>query len=207
MGPMAEALEKAGYHTVNPDYASRRHTVEHLAMEVLPKAIRHCRERGCGAIHFVTHSMGGILVRYYLSQDRPEALGRTVMLSPPNQGSEVVDRLRDNLFFRWYNGPAGLQLGTDPNGIAARLGPVDYPVGVITGSEHSFFDGWLSSIIPGEDDGKVSVERAKVAGMTDFLVAPHPHPFIMNREDVIAQTLHFLNEGRFSRACEQLSAD
>ena len=166
-------------------------------MKAIPDAVRDCRSQGCTTIHFVTHSLGGILVRYYLAQRPLAELGRIVMLSPPNQGSEAVDALRDNFFYRWYNGPAGMQLGTDADGIAARLGPVDYPVGVITGNVHSFFDGWLSAIIPGEDDGKVSVARAKVAGMTDFLVVPHPHPFIMNQEEVIAQTLHFLQEGKF----------
>lgn len=198
MDHMAEALEAAGYRVLNPDYASREFPVEHLAMQVIPKAVQLCRDEGCTAIHFVTHSMGGILVRYYLSQERPKELGRTVMLSPPNQGSEVVDYLRDNIFYRWYNGPAGLQLGTDKDGIAARLGPVDYPVGIITGRVHSFFDGWLSEKIPGDDDGKVSVERAKVDGMADFLTVPHPHPFIMDQEDVIDQALYFLQSGRFS---------
>ncbi len=199
MHHMAKALEAAGYRTFNPDYASRKHSIEHLAMQVLPETVQQCRNQECRAIHFITHSMGGILVRYYLSQEKLAELGRTVMLSPPNQGSEVADALRDNIFYRWYNGPAGLQLGTDKEGIAARLEAVNYPVGVITGRVHSFFDGWLSKIIPGEDDGKVSVASAKLEGMDDFLVVPHPHPFIMDREDVIAQTLHFLQEGRFSR--------
>jgi hypothetical protein len=196
---MAETLEAQGYHTLSPDYATRKPPVEQLAMRVIPEAVRRCRNRSCAPIHFVTHSTGGTLVRYYLSREKIAALGRVVMLSPPNQGSEVVDHLRGNIFYRWYNGPAGLQLGTDAEGIAARLGPVDYPVGVITGTAHSFFDGWLSRIIPGEDDGKVSAARARVAGMADFLAVPHPHPFIMNREDVIDQTVHFLGSGRFAR--------
>ena len=198
MHHMAKALEAAGYRTLNPDYDSRKFPIEHLAMQVIPEAVQQCREQGCETIHFVTHSMGGILVRYYLSQERPKELGRTVMLCPPNQGSEVVDYLRDNIFYRWYNGPAGLQLGTDKEGIASRLGPVDYPVGIITGRVHSFFDGWLSEKIPGDDDGKVSVERAKVEGMADFLAVPHPHPFIMDQEDVFEQSLHFLRTGRFA---------
>jgi hypothetical protein len=125
------------------------------------------------------------------------------MLSPPNRGSEVTDNLRDNPLYRWLNGPAGQQLGTGPGDLPGRLGPVDYPVGVITGNRHSFFDAWLATLIPGEDDGKVAVERAKVAGMTDFLVVPYTHPFIMEKKEVIAQTLYFLRHGRFYRSAPE----
>ncbi|BBO90632.1 hypothetical protein DSCOOX_38120 [Desulfosarcina ovata subsp. ovata] len=101
-----------------------------------------------------------------------------VMLSPPNQGSEVADALKENPFYQWYNGPAGQPLGTDPDGFVAGLGPVDYPVGVITGNTHALFDAWFSEKIPGDDDGKVSVGRAKVKGMSDFLVLPFSHPYL-----------------------------
>ncbi|RJQ66306.1 MAG: alpha/beta fold hydrolase [Desulfobacteraceae bacterium] len=199
MHKMAAALQQAGYRTFNMDYPSREFTIEHLAMQVIPEALRQCRSTSCNTIHFVTHSMGGILVRYYLSQHPIERLGRVVMLSPPNQGSEAVDALRENAFFRWFNGPAGRQLGTGPEDIGASLGPVDYPVGVITGNVHAFFDHWLANIIPGADDGKVSVQRAKVEGMSDFLALSCSHAFIMNQAEVIAQTLYFLENGSFRR--------
>ena len=150
-------------------------------------------------MHFVTHSMGGILLRYYLSRHSIPELGRVVMLSPPNQGSAAADALLENPVYVWFNGPAGLQLGTGPDGIAASLGPVGFPLGIITGNRAAFFDSWLSDMIPGEDDGKVSVARAKVEGMTDFLVLPYSHSFIMEEEEVIAQTLHFLRHGMFQR--------
>jgi hypothetical protein len=126
-------------------------------------------------------------------------MGRAVMLSPPNQGSEVVDALRDNAVFQWVNGPAGQQLGTDAQSVPRKLGPVTFSLGVITGNQHSLFDTWFSDMIPGANDGKVSVQSAKVEGMKDFLVLPHDHTFIMQKPDVIAQTLHFLKEGRFHR--------
>ncbi|MFZ1987065.1 MAG: alpha/beta fold hydrolase, partial [Desulfatitalea sp.] len=197
MKAMGKALEAAGYRTVNMDYPSRQAPIEELAMQVIPAALDQCREAGPGSIHFVTHSMGGLLVRYYLSREKIANVGRVVMLSPPNQGSEVCDYLHDNFFYRWYNGPAGQQLGTGPEDMPARLGPVTYPVGVITGNVHHFFDSWISGIIPGEDDGKVSVERAKVAGMTDFLALPYSHSFIMTQGETIAQTIYFLRHGAF----------
>jgi hypothetical protein len=86
---------------------------------------------------------------------------------------------------------------TGPEGLPEQLGPVDFRLGIITGKQHSFFNAWLADVIPGTDDGKVSVERAKVEGMADFLVLPYAHPFIMNAKEVIEQTLHFLRDGRF----------
>lgn len=117
------------------------------------------------------------------------------MLSPPNQGSEVVDVLKDVPGFFLLNGPAGMQLGTDASSLPVDSPPVTYEVGIITGDKTINY--MLSMIILGVDDGKVSVERAKVAGMSGFIVAAHSHPFIMKSEEVIAQILAFLSDGQF----------
>jgi pimeloyl-ACP methyl ester carboxylesterase len=197
MADLAKALETAGFDTINLDYPSRDLPIETLAMDTIPQGIRHCRSQGAQALHFVTHSMGGILLRHYLTRRSIENLGRVVMLSPPNQGSEIADVLKDNALYQWYNGPAGQQLGTDPDGFVAGLGPVTYPVGVITGNTHAMFDAWFAKEIPGQDDGKVSVERAKVEGMADFLVLPYSHPFIMKKKAVADQVIYFLRHGLF----------
>ena len=110
----------------------------------------------------------------------------------------MADALRDNALYQWVNGPAGQELGK--GGVpAARLGPADYPVGIITGNRAVPWDLWFSKLIPGEDDGKVGVESARLEGMRDFLVVPYSHTFIMSRKEVIAQVLHFLETGRFLR--------
>jgi len=197
MSKLAHAAESAGYIAVNLDYPSRAKAIETLAAEVVPEGLKRCRDAGASPVNFVTHSMGGIVVRYYLGKNRVPELGRIVMLSPPNQGTEAADALRDDAFYRWWNGPAGQQLGTGADGIAARLGPVTYPVGIITGTEHAFFDAERAKLIPGPNDGKVSVERAKVAGMTDLRVIPATHTFIMNDDEAIFQALHFLRYERF----------
>ncbi len=199
MSRLAHAAESAGYRTVNLDYPSRAKRIEALAAEVVPEGLKRCREARAAPINFVTHSMGGIVVRYYLEQNRVADLGRVVMLSPPNQGSEAADALREDWLHKWWNGPAGQELGTGPDGIAARLGRVSYPVGIITGTAHAFFDARRAKLIPGPNDGKVSVERAKVSGMSDFLVLPATHTFIMNDDEAISQALHFLQHGRFRR--------
>ncbi len=200
MRSIADALNKENFTIVNQDYPSRKQIIETLALDNIPKALSRCRQHNSRRIHFVTHSMGGILLRYYLSIRKIAGLGHSVMLSPPNHGSEIVDLLGENILFRWLNGPAALELGTDRNSLPLRLGGADYSVGVITGNHPAFYDGYFAEVIPGPDDGKVSVESAKLQGMADFLVVPSDHTFIMDDAEVIRQTIYFLEHGRFAKA-------
>lgn len=199
MAKIEKALTKIGYRVANIDYLSRERRIEELAHSAVTRGVEQCKESGSGAgtqrIHFVTHSLGGMLVRYYLTQHDLPKLGRVVMLAPPNQGSEVVDGWRNVPGYFWINGPAGNQLGTDANGIAQQLGPVTYPVGIIAGTRT--INLILSLWLPNPDDGKVSVESTKVEGMTDFITVPVPHPFISGNQHVIEQTIIFLTTGKF----------
>ena len=197
MKKMERHLRAENYEVVNFDYPSRKFTIEDLSDKALPEAIKSCRECNPVKIHFVTHSLGGIMLRYYLQQHDIPDLGRVVMLSPPNKGSEVVDKLRNIFLFKFLNGPAGQQLGTDPSSMPNTLGKVDFDLVVITGNRSI---NWINSIlIPGSDDGKVSVERARVEGMSAFLVAHTSHPYIMKNSKVIDQTIHFIKNGKFLR--------
>ncbi|MCP4402481.1 MAG: alpha/beta hydrolase [bacterium] len=190
-------LEQKGYHVFNFHYPSTKYDVETLTKNYLARFIdKHCRKKN-KQIHFVTHSMGGILVRNYLARFPLENVGRVVMLAPPNQGSEVVDWQRHWLLFRWLLGPAGQQLGTGESSLPLKLGPVDFELGVIAGDKS--FEPVHSFVIPGDDDGKVGVERSKVEGMQDFLLVHKTHTFIMRDKEVLQQAEHFLRTGAFSR--------
>jgi len=187
------ALDKAGYQVANIDYPSRTAPVEELAGPAIEQGLRQCQDQQ--AVHFVTHSMGGILVRWYLMGRTIAKLGRVVMLAPPNQGSEVVDVFSKVPGFVWFNGPAGLQLGTDATSLPSQLPAVDYPVGVIAGT--ATINYILSTVLSNPDDGKVSVANTRVDGMTDHITVPYSHPYIMQREPVIEQVLYFLASGHF----------
>ena len=193
MEKAAAIFEESGYVVANVDYPSRRFPIEDLAPLAVEAGLDECPADS--VIHFVTHSLGGILVRYYLEQNEISNLGRVLMFAPPNKGSEVVDRLRHFPGFRAINGPAGNQLGTGEDSIPLMLGPVNYEVGVIAGTRT--FNPILSQYLKNPDDGKVSVANTKVAGMTDFIVLPHSHPFIMKSHDAIDQAFAFIETGHF----------
>jgi len=196
MNKMKEALSKSGYAVENIDYPSREMNIDGL-VEFLHERLEKCCRNSGRKVHFVTHSLGGILVRYYLEKKGIDNLGRVVMLSPPNSGSEVVDLLKDLPLVRDYTSESRMQLGTEDGGLPGRLEAVDFELGIIAGDRSLF--PLFSWIIPGPDDGIVSVRSSRTEGMTDFLVVPHSHTFIMNSPEVIRQAEHFLREGKFDR--------
>jgi len=197
MSRLGNALEKQGYRVVNAGYRSQCRRIEDLADDVIVKSLQQCINPGAGNIHFVTHSMGGLLLRYYLSRHRIDKLGHTVMLAPPNHGSEVADKLRGNALYRLINGPAGLQLGTDADSLPAQLDKADFSLGIIIGNRHTLFDRYFASLLPKPNDGKISAASARLEGMQDFLIADANHTTIMNDPKVIQHILGFLKNGVF----------
>jgi len=189
-------LQKQGYRVVNLSYPSTKQTIEQLADEWLPENLALHDIASASKLHFVTHSMGGILVRQYLSRRVPPNLGRVVMLAPPNHGSEIMDSLRRHCVTRWFLSPAHLELGTSVGDVPQKLGPVQFDCGVIAGD--TSLNPLLSWFLPGPNDGKVTVASAKVDGMAEFLVVHHSHTWLMWRKDVLIQTLKFLQSGRFA---------
>jgi pimeloyl-ACP methyl ester carboxylesterase len=196
MARMARALRRAGYRTLNRGYPSTRHGLARLAEDVVAERLAAVSRWGVERVHFVTHSLGGMLVRHYAAHVGLPAGTRAVTIAPPHRGSELADRMAHVRLVRWYCGPVLTELGTGPDGAAEGLGPLpELEVGVIAGGR----GGWpfFRHLFDGPSDGTVAVERARVVGMTDFVVVPAGHSFITERRETIRQTLHFLRYGRF----------
>jgi triacylglycerol lipase len=197
MNSLASYLSQSGFEVVNIGYPSRKYPIEQLVQLVAKKlepVIKKSVETG-GCIHFVAHSLGGIIIRYYLKDKPLKNLGRVVMLGPPNQGSEIVDKLKNIFLYQWITGPVGQQLGTEPSSVPNQLGAVDFELGVIAGDRTLDPIGYF--LLPRKNDGKVSVKRTQIEGMSDFLLVHRSHYFIMNSLEVQQQTVYFLRNGKF----------
>jgi triacylglycerol lipase len=199
MLPLARALEHDGYRVVNLSYPSRTMPLETLAGEWLPQQLRDSGAATAPRLHFVTHSLGGILVRAWLrDQAVPANLGRVVMLAPPNAGSEVTDKLNTFPPYRWATGVNGRRLGTGADSLSRQLG--DWPrglaeLGIIAGDRS--LNPFLSACLRGPNDGKVTVAATHLAGEHGHVVVHHSHTWLGWRRDTLAQTKAFLRDGSF----------
>jgi pimeloyl-ACP methyl ester carboxylesterase len=194
-GKMQKAIEASGFATLNLGYDSRRKPLEALAEDIHP-AIQRFTNDVEGPIHFVAHSMGGLLTRVYLAKHPLGRMGRVVMLGTPNGGSEIADRLKNFAIYRAYFGPAGQQLTTERDPATQALLPSPhYPVGVIAGNRSVYP---LSSVLlPKPNDGRVSVQNTRLDGMVDHIVIGASHPWLVRHRPAIDQTIAFLTDGRF----------
>lgn len=196
MALIEHRLIREGYRVINIDYASTRTAIPAVAEDKVAAAVEKAGADGCRRIHMVTHSLGAVIVRSYLQDHQLPQGSRIVMLAPPNQGSELADWAKEN-FPRLFElaGPAAAELGTEGDTLTSRLKPITPEVGIIIGK-----DSWnplFSRILPGRDDGAVTVERARLREMQDFLVAPCNHTSILLDHNVREQVIHFLQKGRF----------
>lgn len=196
MAPFGRDLTAKGYVVVSLPYRSTSPTIE-ASTAVVGRDIDQCRGLSASPINFVTHSMGAILLRLYFQDHRLADAGRVVMLAPPNHGSEVVDRHGGQWWYRMATGPAGLELKTGPGSLANSLRPIPLQIGVIAGTRSH--EPWFAGDFHGPNDGKVSVDSAKLSGMTDFITVDASHTFIMNSRSVQDQTVRFIATGHFSR--------
>jgi pimeloyl-ACP methyl ester carboxylesterase len=198
MKPVQKMLEESGYQVVSIDYPSTTLSLDGIADALHNNQLSADFWQQAEKVHFVTHSMGGLTARRYLQKfhkDIPAGkLGRVVMLAPPNGGSEVADLLQGLWPYRWYYGPAGQELTTQAQGSIHDT--VYYELGIIAGTKR-----WpylvSALVVPGISDGRVSIERTKLAGMKDHICVDGTHTFLMDRTDTQAQILNFLKNGAF----------
>jgi len=194
MKPIARRLSDEGYEVHNLGYPSTDESPEQLVGRI-GASVDACCRTATTPLHFVTHSLGGVVARAYLAAQPPSNLGRVVMLAPPSQGSELVDRFGDDWWFRGLLGPTAADLGSHADSFPNRIPPPTYPLGIIAG-RHAFAS-LIGGRVLGENDGVVSVESTRVTGMTDFLIVRSGHVQIRRNDEVADETVHFLRYGRF----------
>ena len=194
-------FKKKGYNTLNILYPSREERLEGLSDFVKNEIENSPHYDKDTTINFVTHSMGGLISRYYIAREKPKNLGKVVMLGPPNTGSEFADWLHDTEIlaplFKTLFGPASEQLGTKYKHIDTEI---TYPLGIIAGNMSvNPLSPW---VLDGQNDGIVPVERTKIKGMTDHIVMSATHSFMMFNKDVMEQALYFLRHNKFDHSAE-----
>lgn len=191
MEALARTLRATGYDVLCPDYPSTSLTLEACA-ESIHQAIEAFNAGNPGPVHFVTHSMGGLVARIYLDRHRPGNLGRVVMIAPPNQGSEVADFLAGSRLYRRSFGPAGLQLTT---AFAPTLPVPACPIGIVAGTR--WIDPLAALVLPGRHDGRVTVDRTRLKESDPVLEVAASHPLLPLLPRVHRAAAAFLANGRF----------
>ena len=198
MWKLASRLEDAGYYVQRVGYSSLTQTPDQI-LEDVSEQINKCCVGQKQTVHFVGHSLGGLLIRAYLQDNKVSNLGRVVLMGTPNQGNEIVEKYRDSWWMQ-FAGPTALALGTEEGSFPNTLKDPYYPVGVIAGET----DGDNDEYLPGKDDGLVSVESTKLKnGMTDFIIIETGHSMMRYNEDVAKQTISFLQSGRFNHRSKE----
>ena len=191
MVPLEKYLKKHGYRVLNWNYPSTRKDLDALAV-LLHKKLD---EDGATTYSFVTHSMGGIVVRTYLSKFSPKNVSRFVMIAPPNQGAFLADLLGGFTAFKLILGPAGQQLRRGENGKCADAGVPECEFGILAGGAGLTMG--MNPIVPGDNDLTVSVEATMLPGARDFAVLPYPHPVIQMMPRTCRYVENFLRTGEF----------
>jgi hypothetical protein len=191
MAAIAKRINNAGYAVLNWDYPSTDHTLAELADQLAKELERFPEYK----IHFVTHSMGGIVVRTFLSNHEVERMGRFVMIAPPSQGAELAEFFCDWPIYKYMLGPAGQELKPGESGkcVAAGIPPCEF--GIIAGGVGRSIG--INPLLPGDNDGTVTVESTKLEGAQDFALVPYPHSVIQMMPKTAELTLRFLETGQF----------
>lgn len=191
---IGQHLKRCGYRVVNIGYPSVTVPLDELASRELPRRLAGRIPPDATRVHFVTHSMGGILLRHFVSTRPDLALGRVVMIGPPNRGSEVADRWLRVPGIGWIVGPNLAELSTRSRMAAAAVVPVDFEVGVIAGTTAPL--AW-NSPLPKPHDGKVSVVGTELAGMAAHTTVRASHSLLPWRREVVRLVERFLAAGEF----------
>lgn len=195
MGKFEAYFSQKGFQVLNIDYPSNKYPIETLSDQYLKPVVEAIPLNPGQKVHFITHSMGGLLLRYYLSTHSFDQVGHVVMISPPNHGSEWADLLLKSKSARKVAGPAAFELRTRDNDFFKKLGPIQFKLGIIAGKKS--YGKHADRYLPGEDDGMVTVKSMKLKGMLDFIVLNEHHRGLTWNQEAMLQSYAFIQNSRF----------
>lgn len=201
MWAVAAWLKRKGYRVLLVGYPSRKVPIsEAVAQHIQPRLAKLAETLEAGTqVHFVTHSLGGIVFRAWAAQRDPAfPLGRSVLLAPPNRGSEIIDDVRRLGWARWVVGPVSAELGTDADSTPNSLGPLPPNTGVIMGNRGRI--SLFQHLVGRESDGIVTIDSARGEGAAGFTLLPTDHTFIVLQPVVLRAVHRFLRNGSFEEA-------
>lgn len=145
-------------------------------------------------VHFVGHSLGGLVVRRLFHDFPEQRSGRIVTLGSPHAGSYVANRLSRSGLMR-------KMLGCSLTPLSGELFPwhSERELGSIAGSL-SVGAGWFVRDLAKPNDGTVAVEETRLAGMTDHCVVHASHMGLLFSRIAAGQVIYFLRHGHFRQA-------
>ncbi|MFO1483519.1 MAG: alpha/beta fold hydrolase [Verrucomicrobiaceae bacterium] len=190
-------LKFCGYRVTSIGYPSRCVSIAEAVEQHLMPALAKLEVEDGSRVHFVTHSLGGIVFRYWAARRDPAfPLGRAVLLAPPNRGSEIIDELGQWGWVRWLLGPVSAELGTDADSTPNSLGPLPPETGIIMGSKDTL--PVFRHLLGPESDGVVTIASSHGEGETDFTLLPTNHATIILQPAVFRAVNRFLKTGSFA---------
>ncbi len=198
MDKLARQVASHGHAVFNENYPSTSAPIKQLA-EGLYLRIKPLCENLNKKLHFIAHSMGALITRYIIATYQPVNLGRVVFLAPPNQGSQLVDKLKWLWLFRKFCGPAGSEMGHGNDSFINSLPPkINFELGIIAGDRSiDPFYSWF--LLSGKDDGKLTIEETKLDGMKEHIVIHANHTYMPQNQEAIDLTIRFIQHGSFSK--------
>lgn len=192
---LSKRIANAGFEVYNITYPYKSHTIQEIADFLNDKLIELGVDKK-DRINIVGHSMGGLVARAYINRYKPQNLHRVVMIATPNHGSELADAMKNWWIYRLkFGNKSGQQLSTDQRELSDDLGKVNYDLGIVAGV--TWVNPVFSAILPGDDDGLVSVESTKLDGMNEHIIIDFAHTLGIMYKTVSKQVISYLKYGRF----------
>jgi triacylglycerol lipase len=194
MSSLETTLKQSNYVVINRSYPTTKLSIKELAESYIQPMVTDCLNSNPDKIMFITHSLGGLVLEKFLENNTIPNLSHVVMLSPPHHGSPLADALFKNWLYKFVMGPAGQELITKNKHITSSIQQAE-KFGIIAGNYNLI--PFTNAFFHEENDGKVSISSAKTTEMTDFIILPVSHTFMMKNKFTKKQILYFLKYGKF----------